>query len=153
MNPKSIATHGLAFLIGCVVASFLAFNLASAGLQRQREISASISTLDKQVNERIVNQAAEYLAARDHCEDAVKKFYGTETILYEAAPPKISVFHGAVNISPGDAVQFTPQLKPKWLIGARVTPVLAPGMAAGAAYGYMDKNTGAITGPFQPAAQ
>lgn len=149
MNSKSIATHGLAFLIGGVVFSFFAFNLASANFQRQREAFAIAMAIEKQSAGIDEDRAAQYKAAHDHCEDAVTKIYGTETVLYEAVAPKISVMHGAVDIQAGDRLQIQSQLQPKWLIGMRVTPQLAPGIATGVAYGYVDKKTGEVTGPFQ----
>jgi hypothetical protein len=90
-----------------------------------------------------------YKAANDHCQEAVQKIYGTETVLYESVAPKIAVLHGAVNIEAGDTLQVSQQMRPKWIIGMRVTPQVAPGIATAVAYGYIDKKTGETMGPFQ----
>ena len=150
MNAKKIATHALAFLGGCVVASFFAFNLASAHAEYARQLTAKqLAAAQEQI--RLAAEGADaYKAANDHCQDAVQKIYGTETVLYESVAPKVSVLHGAVNIEAGDTLQIATQMRPKWLIGMRVTPQLSAGFtAASAAYTYIDKKTGEVMGPFQ----
>jgi hypothetical protein len=146
MNIQKFATHALAFLIGGVVFSFFAFNLAAAHAEYARRLAESRITVAQQMSDQ---KAEAYKAANDHCQDAVQKIYGTETVLYESVAPKIAVLHGAVNIEAGSTLQIASQMRPKWLIGMRVTPQLAPGIATGVAYGYIDKKSGEVTGPFQ----
>jgi len=88
------------------------------------------------------------------CVDQVRGFYETETVLYEAQAPSLSVFHNAISIAPGKAITGAGggTLKPRWIIGARVTPVIVA-ENSGAAYGYVDRKTGEVSGPFQPGIQ
>jgi hypothetical protein len=146
MNLKKLATHALAFLVGGVVFSFFAFNLAAAHAEYSRRLAENRASIAQQAADAKVDT---YKAANDHCQDAVQKIYGTETVLYEAVAPQVAVLHGAVNIQAGSTLQIASQMRPKWLIGMRVTPQLAPGIATGVAYGYIDKKTGETMGPFQ----
>jgi hypothetical protein len=154
MNAKSFATHGLAVLCGAVVASYLAFNFAAANLQRDSIIgNQRLAAANAQAH--VYEDSSEVLAAKYRaCVDQVKNFTGTETVLYEPQAPSLSVLRGAVRIEPGAAIAGSVQgpLKPKWIIGARITPLIVA-ENPGAAYAYIDKKTGQLSGPFQPASQ
>ena len=109
--------------------------------QQQQANTTELDAVNQQL------QAAQSRAAA--CEAAQTDANSRLTVLYDisgSAQPAIQLFHGMVNIS---SPMLPAQARPRWLIPAKVTPVVV-GSTTSIAYAYFNPQSKTIEGPFVP---
>lgn len=117
----------------------------------ERIAEQRIDRIDRAENTREHQTYAEALELQNaqKCEAAQADTDSRLTVLYDVSgstQPSIQLFHGLVNVS---SPALPAQARPRWLIPAKVTPLVVGGTTA-VAYSYFNPQSKTIEGPFVP---
>jgi hypothetical protein len=125
------------FILGAFVGGMILASTEKAGT------AAVVKTIDS-----LQQQMYEQTVRAQKCEAQFTNL----TVLYEFdATPGLPILGGALSIQPGSAANPVGQVRPKWIVPAKIIPTILPGVQ-GASFSYFDPQTRKLDGPYVPKA-